>query len=709
MSRSSKKSDPLLLEIARGRWQELADAIKHHDVLYYQEAMPEISDGEYDVLRRELEALEAKHPELLTADSPTQKVGAAPQEAFGKVEHSVPMLSLGNAFSEEDVYEWEKRIRAFLTLKDSEEITYKVEHKIDGLSFSARYEKGVFVQGVTRGDGMVGENITANLACILPKKLRGDVPDALEVRGEVFMYHNDFYALNESRAAKGEPLFANPRNAAAGSLRQLDPKVTASRNLNYFIYSWVKNSWDIDASKCSSTIWMGVLESYGLRVVPDSQKPWRALKPGETEMIVIKGDIVKCIAYYRYMTAYRSELPYDIDGLVYKVDDLIMQKRLGFVGRAPRWAIAHKFPAEQAITVLEAIDIQVGRTGALTPVARLRPINVGGVVVSNATLHNADEIIRKDVRVGDTVVVQRAGDVIPQVVEVLMDKRSADSKPYHFADVCPVCGSHAEREEGEAVTRCTGGLQCEAQLVERLKHVVSRGAMDIDGLGEKQIQAFWQDGLIENVVDIFALPDKREVLLGRERLGEKSIENLIASIENAKDIGLEKFIYALGIRHVGDITAKDIAKTYGTYDVWFTAMQALPVDEAVAEELMHVDGIGPKVIAALKGFFSEPHNVDIVRRLGAVMRVADAKAAAKDTAVSGKTVVFTGSLERISRSEAKAQAESLGAKVSSSVSAKTDYVVAGADAGSKLKKAKELGVTVLSEADWLKMIGRDDA
>lgn len=662
----------------------LCEEIRRHNALYYQHATPEISDGEYDALFRKLEALEKQYPELQTPDSPTQKVGAAPLEAFAKVRHSVPMLSLNNAMNEEEVREWDARIRKFLG-RENEAIAYVCELKIDGLSFSARYEKGRYTLGVTRGDGEVGENVTANLATILPQFLKGEYPDILEVRGEVYMTHEAFQRLNEGRSA--EEQFANPRNAAAGSLRQLDAGVTAQRELSYFVYALGEVSEEFASSQFAILQRLNLL---GLRTLP---KDFLHLSRS--------ADLSQIFHYYQFLLSQRSELPFDIDGTVYKVDNLKYQKDLDYVGRAPRWAIAHKFPAEKAITILEGIDIQVGRTGTLTPVARLKPITVGGVVVSNATLHNEDEIARKDVRVGDTVVVQRAGDVIPQIVEVDSSKRPPESVAYVFPDHCPVCGSIAVREEGEVARRCTGGLQCEAQLVERLRHFVSRDALDIEGLGEKQIAAFWRDGLIQSPVDIFHLRQKREEILQREGWGEKSVDNLLAAIEKARDVSLEKFIFALGIRHVGEITAKLLAWHYGSFAAWSSAMQSA----YAAQQLENIDGIGPKVVRALIDFFAEPHNLEIVQKLGDELRIADAKARASDSPISGKTVVFTGTLERITRAAAKARAESLGAKVASSVSANTDYVIAGSDAGSKLKKATELGVRVISEEEWLTMIG----
>lgn len=682
----------LSLEDARQQWKKLAAEIRKHDKLYYQKDAPEISDAEYDKLRRRLEALEKQFPELETPDSPTQTVGAPPLETFAKVKHSVPMLSLNNAMNEEEVREWDERVKRFLNLKEDDALDYICEQKIDGLSFSARYENGKFTQGITRGDGEVGENVTANLATVLPLELKGSPPAFLEVRGEVYMTHKAFVALNRQREKEREPIFANPRNAAAGSLRQLDSTITAARDLNYFIYGWVQhgNDWGAKDSHFSCLL---RLQGWGFRVAPHYTD----------KQLVATTSLRSLLAYYEKIKEKRATLDYDIDGLVYKVDNLEYQRRLGEVGRAPRWAIAHKFPAEQAKTVVEKIEIQVGRTGALTPVARLKPITVGGVVVSNATLHNEDEIARKDIREGDTVVIQRAGDVIPQVVEV-DTTQPRGKRAYKFPDHCPVCGSTAVREEGEVARRCTGGLMCEAQLVERLRHFVSRGAMDIEGLGEKQITAFFEDGLIKNAADIFRLPEKTDIISAREGWGEKSVENLKDAIETARDAVLHKFIFALGIRHVGEITAKLLARHYGSYKAWIAAMEKLPKGGEEAEALDNIDGIGGVVVEALADFFREPHNIEIVHALGKTLRIRDAEMVASDSKVAGKTVVFTGSLVRMTRDEAKSRAESLGAKVASSVSAKTDYVIAGEDAGSKLKKAKELGVKILSEDEWLSLI-----
>ena len=679
-------------EIAR-----LSDELRTHDKHYYQKDAPVISDAEYDALRQRLEALEKQFPELIAPDSPTQKVGAAPAEGFGKVRHSKPMLSLDNAFTEEDVREWDARIRDFLRLGENEFVYYCCEHKIDGLSFSARYELGRFVQGLTRGDGEVGEDITPNLAVLLPNILKNNPPSILEVRGEVFMSKENFQKLNEIRESSGEPVFANPRNAAAGSLRQLDPEITRSRKLNYFVYSWGEVSGDCDVGTSYRDFIRRNLGSYGLNTIP-----W------ESGYGLGLGTLDALLEEYALTLNTRSNREYDIDGMVYKVDRLDYQERLGFKARSPRWAIAHKFPAEQAVTKIEAIEIQVGRTGTLTPVARLTPITVGGVVVSNATLHNEDEIARKGVRVGDHVTIQRAGDVIPQVVGVREDMpRGAED--YVFPTSCPACGAHAVREEGEVARRCTGGLTCPAQAVERLKHFVSRDAMNIDGLGAKQVEAFFMEGLIANPADIFSLEGRDAQglsrLKNREGWGEKSVSNLFAAIEKAKTVTLARFIFALGIRHVGEETAKLLAKNFVSFAGWREAM----LSDTAREQLLAIDGIGDTVAEALIEFFCEPHNAELLATLADILTITDYEPPARlDSAVAGKTVVFTGTLEKIGRKEAKAQAEALGAKVASSVSKKTDYVIAGADAGSKLKDAAALGVTVLSEDEWLSMIGKNN-
>lgn len=695
-------------EDAKLQWVRLAEEIRKHDALYYQHDKPIISDAEYDALRRKLEDLEKKFPELQTPDSPTQKVGAAPLSKFAKVRHSVPMLSLANAFSEDDVREWEARNKKFLGLSEDEELVLVGELKIDGLSFSARYEQGKFVLGLTRGDGEVGENITDNLATILPLQLQGDFPEILEVRGEVYMTHANFAELNAGLADKDK--FANPRNAAAGSLRQKDAKITASRKLSYFVYGWGEgfvSSLRGGESRQSN---------------PETNKiDWIASLTARNDALIVYSDILRLLCSfgfkiverqkfntiesllenYKNTQANRANLPYDIDGLVYKIDRLDYQERLGTVARSPRWAIAHKFPAEQAVTIIEAIDIQVGRTGVLTPVARLKPITVGGVVVSNATLHNEDEINRKDIRIGDTVVVQRAGDVIPQIVSAT---RNFDAPKYFFPKNCPVCKSHAVREEGEVARRCTGGLSCDAQLLERIRHFVARGALDIEGLGEKQIEAFWKDGLIKTIADIFSLKDQAEMIATKEGWGKKSLDNLLSAIAKSKSVSLDKFIFALGIRHIGEVTAKLLAREYVTAENWFMAMKNLSKNPETMEQVQNINGIGGIVAKSLADFFAEDHNVEVIEKLLGILQIAELKSVASNSAIAGKTVIFTGSLIRMTRAEAKERAENLGAKVASSVSAKTDFVVAGADAGSKLKKAKELGVKIVSEEEWLGLI-----
>lgn len=687
------------------RHRELSEQIRHHDTRYYQHDDPEISDAEYDALRRELEALEAQFPELISAHSPTQQVGAAPAEGFGKIKHSVPMLSLANAFDEADVKDFIDRIRKFLNLHADEIIELVAEPKIDGLSFSARFEHGKLVYAATRGDGEFGEDITANMKMVqqFPSQLRGDdVPDVLEVRGEVYMDKSDFAALNAAQEAAGKKLFANPRNAAAGSLRQLDAEVTRARPLRYFVYGWGQVSAPLGVTQYNC---LQLLKQLGfvtneravlIRHCEQALAPSEAIH-GSPRLASEARDDNTLIDYYKRIAIQRDTLDYDIDGIVYKVNRLDWQERLGQVARSPRWAIAHKFPAEQATTTLEAIEIQVGRTGALTPVARLTPVNVGGVMVSNATLHNEDEIARKDVRVGDRVVVQRAGDVIPQIVKVAV--RASDAVPYLFPHRCPVCGSEAVREEGEAVRRCTAGLVCSAQAVERLKHFVSRDAFDIEGLGAKQIEAFYTEGLIQTPADIFTLQardaNSLTPLRNKKGWGEQSANNLFAAIERAKKMTIARLIYALGIRHVGQETAKLLARHYQD----FAALQQ------AGEELLTIDGIGAVMAHTLIDFFANEHNQKALDELLPHLTIAAPELITNDSAVAGKTVVFTGTLLTITRAEAKAKAERLGAKVAGSVSAKTDYVVAGADAGSKLKKARELNVNILTEDEWMEMIG----
>lgn len=696
---------------AKKEWMRLALEIEAHNERYYQKDAPSISDADYDALRRRVEAIEAKFPEFATPDSPTQTVGAAPARGFAKVQHAVPMLSLGNAFSDEEVQEFVDRVRRFLRLDAEEFPAIVAEPKIDGLSLSLRYENGELVRAATRGDGFTGEDVTENVRTIkdVPLRLKGRrIPSACELRGEVYMLKQDFLALNKKQAEADETVFANPRNSAAGSLRQKDVSITASRPLKFFAYAWGEMVDRPADTQHGMLKWLG---DVGFVVNP---------------RIKLCKSVDEVLAFYRRIGEERASLDYDIDGVVYKIDRLDWQERLGFVSRSPRWAIAHKFAAEQATTVLEKIDIQVGRTGALTPVARLTPVTVGGVVVQNATLHNEDYIkgigndgqpIRDgiDIREGDTVVVQRAGDVIPQIVSVVLDKRPKGAKPYAFPHTCPACGSHAVREDDEAVRRCTGALICPAQAVERLKHFVSRLAFDIEGLGEKQIQQFYQEGLIKTPVDIFTLQRRdaqaAQKLANREGYGEVSTRNLFAAIDARRKIELRRLIFALGIRHVGEGNAKLLARHYGTIDAFREAMLAaaagLSDDGNTSEayqDLNNIAGIGDIVADAVVEFFAEPRNVTALDLLLREIEVLAAEKPRQTSPVSGKTVVFTGSLTKFTRDEAKAVAERLGAKVAGSVSKKTDYVVAGEDAGSKLTKARELGVAVLTEDEWLGLI-----
>jgi len=686
---------------AASELKRLATEIAHHDELYYRKDAPEISDAEYDALRARNGEIEARFPHLMRDDSPSLRVGAAPVEAFGKVVHRVPMLSLGNVFDEEGLRDFLDRIRRFLGLQSIDGLAFTAEPKIDGLSITLRYENGKLVQGATRGDGYEGENVTANVRTMadIPKSVAAKAfPSAFEVRGEIYMRHSDFEKLNSEQAKQGLKVFANPRNAAAGFVRQLDPCVTARRPLRFFAYGWG------DVERLPADTQWGVYEALSDWDFPVN--PFMRLTNSVGEMLET----------YREIEQRRAGLGYDIDGVVYKINRFDLQERLGFVSRSPRFAVAHKFPAEKATTVLRDIDIQVGRTGALTPVAKLDPVTVGGVVVQNATLHNEDEIARKDVRIGDTVIVQRAGDVIPQILGVVLEKRPKGAKRFVFPDVCPACGSHASREinpntgKEDAVRRCTGGLICPAQRVERLKHFVSRNAFDIEGLGEKHIKAFCADGLIQSPPDIFTL-EKRDQrasskLAKREGWGETSSKKLFAAIEARRNVRLDRFIYALGIRHVGETTARLLAGNYGTTDAFLAAMREAGVDregDAFAA-LDNIDGIGPAVAVAIADFFAETHNIEVVEDLLKEVTPAPLEKVEHGSPVSGKTVVFTGTLERMTRSEAKARAERLGAKVAGSVSKNTDYVVAGPGAGSKLKNAKDLGVKVLSEEEWLKLI-----
>ena len=681
-------------ETAAAELAFLSQEIAKHDIAYHQNDAPKISDDDYDALRRRNDDLEAQFPELVREDSPTKKVGAAVREGFCKITHARPMLSLGNAFSDDDVCEFTDRVRRFLTLAEDEVLEIAAEPKIDGLSLSIRYEQGRLVHAVTRGDGGVGEDVTRNVETMgdIPQQLPGSVPDVLEIRGEVYMSKQDFADLNARQEATGQKTFANPRNAAAGSLRQLDPTITAARPLRFFGYAWGEVSESLGA-----TLWeaRSQIATWGFQLNEPA-----ALCPSAWALL----------AYYVDMTCRRPELPFDIDGIVYKVNRLDWQERLGFVSRAPRWAIAHKFPAEKAETRLNKITIQVGRTGTLTPVANLEPVTVGGVSVSRATLHNEDEIQRKDVREGDWVIIQRAGDVIPQVVEAVMAKRDPSSVPFQFPEACPECGRPAIRKEGEAARRCTGGLVCPAQAVERLKHFVSRDAFDIDGLGGIHIETFWEDGLIASPADIFRLAERRDDLLGREGWGEKSIGNLVDALRQRTSIEMSRFIFALGIRQVGEATARLMAKQYGDMAQWTATMVAARDRESDAyRDLVDIDGVGAGVAEEIIEFFADPDNIRILDDLTRYVDVEAFETADNSgSAIADKTVVFTGKLETIGRSEAKARAEELGAKVGGSVSKKTDIVVAGPGAGSKLKKAEELGLTVLSEEEWLALITKVD-
>lgn len=678
----------------------LASEMAGHDVAYYQNDDPDISDANYDALRLRNQAIEERFPDLKRADSPSDKVGVTPESGFGKIQHSVPMLSLGNAFNVQDLEDFDTRIRRFLSLDEAETISYTSEPKIDGLSASLRYEKGVFVKGATRGDGQVGEDITENLKTLkdIPLTLPAGVPDIVEIRGEVYMAHEDFEILNRQQTEKGRKPFANPRNAAAGSLRQLDARITADRPLMFFAYTWGEMS-DMPSDTQSGMI--TCFDKWGFKVNPDFK--------------VFK-DVAALNNHWRDIEERRSLLGYDIDGMVYKIDRLDWQSRLGFVSRAPRWAIAHKFPAEKAITKLLDIDIQVGRTGALTPVAKLKKVTVGGVEVSNATLHNAHEIKRLDVRLNDFVVVQRAGDVIPQIVEVLIEKREGEPQEYQFPDNCPACGAQAFHEiradgEQDAVKRCSGGLSCPAQAKERLKHFVSRSALDIDGLGDKQIDEFWAYDLLRTPVDIFNLyqkadeaPDIWLYTSGKNKGQLKdSLTKLFMAIEKAKKPDLDRFLFALGIRHVGETTARLLARRYKTLEGFRDAILSMcEGHEASKEELASIDGVGNTMVESLLTFFAEPHNLDIINGLINVgVAPVSLPEAESNTPISGKIVVFTGTLTRMTRAEAKARAEMMGAKVSGSVSEKTDILVAGESSGSKLKKAEELGIEILTEDEWL--------
>ena len=682
---------------AKAELARLAKEIAEHDRRYYQDDAPTVTDAEYDALRRRNDDIEKRFPELIRHDSPSQRVGAKPAERFEKVRHSRPMLSLDNAFTEEDVRDFVARVRRFLGLPESEEIVLVAEPKIDGLSSSLRYEKGEFVLGATRGDGQEGENVTANLRTIgdVPKRFGGrNPPDVFEVRGEVSMTHADFAALNKRPENAGEKIYVNPRNTAAGSLRQLDPAITARRPLHFFAYHWGETS-----EVPGATHWevLQKLKAWGFPVNPLTRRC---------------RTVEEALAFYQDVQHQRADLGYDIDGVVYKVDRLDLQTRLGFVSRSPRWAIAHKFPAEQGESVVERIAVYVGRTGALTPVAHIKPLTVGGVVVQNVSMHNEDEVARKDVRVGDTVVVQRAGDVIPQLVRVVLERRPKGTKAYKMPEICPICGSHAVREinpktgEPEAARRCVNTLSCPAQAVERLRYFASRDAFDIEGLGEKTVAEFFEDGLLKEPADIFLL-EKRygkgaKSIMEREGWGEQSAVKLFRAIDVRRKISLDRFILSLSIPHVGETTARLLARNYHSADAFLKSMES----DHAEEDLDAIEGIGDVMARAIKAFFDEKHTREAIAHLLAHIEVIDVAAPAiSNSAVAGKTVVFTGTLEKMTRNEAKARAESLGAKVAGSVSKKTDLVVAGPGAGSKLKNAQEFGVKVISEDEWLQLIG----
>lgn len=678
---------------ARRELARLAREIAEHDRAYHERDAPTIADADYDQLRRLNAAIEARFPGLVRPDSPSRRVGAAPATGFAKLRHRVPMFSLDNAFDETDFREFLARARRFLGLPAEAELALVGEPKIDGLSINLTYEDGRFVHGATRGDGVEGEDVSANLRTMqsVPTTLKGAAPAMIEIRGEVFMTKADFLALNEAQEAAGQRLFANPRNAAAGSLRQLDPRITAGRPLSLFAYAMGEASEPLGGTHWD---YLRRLKDWGFAVNPLSER---------------LGGPDAAAAFYARIGQERATLPYDIDGVVYKIDDLGLERRLGFVGRAPRWASAWKFPAEQATTVLEDIRIQVGRTGALTPVAALAPINVGGVLVARATLHNEDEIARKDVRVGDTVIIQRAGDVIPQIVSVVSERRPGDAKPFHFPESCPACGSQALRPPGEAIRRCTGGLICPAQRVERLIHFVSRPAFDIDGLGEKTVQDFYDRGWLHGPADLFRLPEREAEIAGLEGWGRVSAQNLARAIEARRRIPLERLIYALGIRRIGEANARLLALHYHDFENWRDQMIAATTIGAEARsELGSIIGIGPAIAEELTEFFAEPRNRAALAELAAALTIEPAEPArGAHTELTGKTIVFTGTLETMTRPEAKARAEAMGAKVTDSVSRKTDLVVLGADAGSKARRATELGVRTIAEAEWRALAGLD--
>jgi DNA ligase (NAD+) len=714
MVAKSKKAliDPAKLTKAQAKVElmRLALEIEGHDRRYYQDDAPSVTDAEYDALRQRFNTIEKRFPEFVSSDSPSQKVGAAPSGRFKKVRHVVPMLSLDNAFAEEDVLDFVGRIQRFLKLGDNDKIDFSAEPKIDGLSMSLRYEDGELVTAATRGDGAEGEDVTANIRTLedVPQKLKGrKAPGICEIRGEVYMTKKAFLALNERQKAAGDTIFANPRNSAAGSLRQKDPAITASRPLGFFAYAWGEMSAMPEDTQSGMIGWF---ERCGFKTNP---------------LTKLCHSVEQLIAFHRKIEEQRAELDYDIDGVVYKIDRLDWQERLGFVSRTPRWAIAHKFPAERAVTVLRDIEIQVGRTGSFTPVGKLEPVGVGGVIVQNVTLHNEDYIkgiggdgeqLRdgRDIRIGDTVVIQRAGDVIPQVVDVVIDKRPNNAREFHFPKKCP-CPLHTDVVREETATgeegsraRCTGEFACPYQKIEHLKLFASRRAFDIEGLGEKQITYFFEQGWVKEPADIFTLQARNPKLKleAIEGYGETSVRNLFAAIEERRRISLERFIFALGMRHVGETTALALARGYGSWQAFHDAcLKVAEGDEEASDEMDALDQIGETVIASIKAYFGESHNRGIVERLTREVTILDAVKPKSSSAVAGKIVVFTGSLEKMTRDEAKATAERLGAKASGSVSKKTDYVVAGPGAGSKLNDAKKHGVAVLTEDDWLKLIG----
>lgn len=686
-----KPVETLTAKEAAAELEHLAAEIARHNAAYHQHDAPEITDAAFDALRRRNEAIEAHFPALVRADSPTRSVGAAPAAGFAKLRHRVPMLSLDNAFAEADFAEFCARARRFLGLGAGVPIRFVGEPKIDGLSINLIYEDGRLVHGATRGDGTEGEDVTANLRTIatVPARLHGRRPDVIEIRGEVYMTKADFLALNTAQEAAGQRLFANPRNAAAGSLRQIDPTVTAARPLSLFAYAMGEAS---EAVAPTHADFLDRLRDWGFEVNPLS------------EVLPTQEDAA---AFQARIAAARADLGYDIDGVVYKIDDLALQRRLGFVGRAPRWAIAWKFPAEQAVTKLLDIRVQVGRTGALTPVAELQPVNVGGVLVARATLHNEDEVARLGVRIGDTVRLQRAGDVIPQILGVV--ESPPDARPWVPPDTCPACGSLALRPPGEVVRRCTGGLICPAQRVERLSHFVSRGALDIDGLGDKTIREFYDEGWLSSPADLFRLPAREAEIAQREGWGATSARNLARAIAARRTVPLDRFIYALGIRRIGEQNARLLARHFVSYANWRAQMEAATVIGSDARlEVGSIVGIGEAIATELADFFAEAHNRQLLDALAAEMTITDiAGPAGGDSKLAGKTIVFTGTMETMTRPEAKARAEALGAKVTDSVSRKTDYVVIGADAGSKAKRAAELGVATLTEAEWRDLAGLD--